>query len=242
MPKLKLRTTLLIGALSPFLLLSAHSDSLPSDGASNTPLVAEVTEEIDISRLSEAFGHLLGRNLEAPGFSFDLEAIIRGMRAAKAGEPSPMTEEEYVNSIDSLQERAFASLAAENLRQAEAFLTKNLSMPGIVSVEEGQLQYRIESKGDGALVQSGGSPLIHYTGRYMDGSVFSTSRDGDPIALPLDQTIPGFSRGIVGMQQGEKRTLFVHPNLGYGVCGQLPPNSLLVFEVEVIEAQKGQES
>ena len=150
-----------------------------------------------------------------------------------------MSEEEYVNSIDALQERAFASLAAENLQQAEAFLATNLSMPGMVVLEEGKLQYRIDAKGEGAQVESGGTPLIHYTGRYIDGSVFSTSRDGDPIALPLDQTIPGFSRGIVGMHQGEKRTLFVHPNLGYGVCGQLPPNSLLVFEVEVIETQKG---
>ena len=44
-----------------------------------------------------------------------------------------------------------------------------------------------------------------------------------PITIPLDQTIPGFSKGIVGMKEGEKRRLFVHPDLGYGTTGQLPP-------------------
>ena len=78
------------------------------------------------------------------------------------------------------------------------------------------------------------SPVIKYTGTFLDGSVFGASTEEEMITL--DETIPGFSKGIVGMREGEKRTLYIHPELGYGSSGYLPPNSLLTFEIEVIKA------
>lgn len=54
--------------------------------------------------------------------------------------------------------------------------------------------------------------------------------------ISLDETIPGFNKGLIGMKEGEKRTLFIHPDYGYGTSGYLPPNSLLTFEVELIKA------
>ncbi len=56
------------------------------------------------------------------------------------------------------------------------------------------------------------------------------------MTIPLDQTIQGFNLGIAGMKEGEKRRLFVHPELGYGTTGHLPPNSLLIFDIEVVKA------
>src|SRR5262249_32953701 len=92
-------------------------------------------------------------------------------------------------------------------------------------------------EGTGPAVESHSSPKIHYTGKYQDGTVFGTSEEmGGPITIPLDQTIPGFSKGITGMKEGEKRRLFVHPDLGYGTTGQLPPNELLIFDIEVVKA------
>jgi len=72
--------------------------------------------------------------------------------------------------------------------------------------------------------------------------VFGSSEEtGGPITIPLDQTIPGFSKGLVGMKEGEKRRLFVHPDLGYGTMGQLPPNELLIFDIEVVKADTADE-
>lgn len=59
--------------------------------------------------------------------------------------------------------------------------------------------------------------------------------------ISLDETIPGFSKGIVGMKEGEKRTLYIHPDLAYGVNGSLPPNSLLTFEIEIVKANNPQD-
>ena len=55
-------------------------------------------------------------------------------------------------------------------------------------------------------------------------------------ALPIKQSIPGFAKGLVGMKEGEKRILYIHPELAYGLAGHLPPNSLLIFEVEIVKA------
>jgi len=197
--------------------------------------VEEKSQEVDLVTLSEAFGHLIGSNLSAPGCEFDFEAIIRGMKLGAAGEPSPMSEEEYSHAVAMVQEKAYNELSDNNLEEANTFLAQNSHESGVVELESGKLQYRIAHEGRGELVTEGATPLIHYTGRFLDGNTFGSSLDSEPIALPLDQTITGFSQGIVGMKEGEKREIFVHPDLGYGTVGQLPPNSLLVFEVEVLQ-------
>ena len=74
---------------------------------------------------------------------------------------------------------------------------------------------------------------MQYKASYLNGQIFGTS-NGDEL-LSLDEAIPGFSKGIIGMQEGEIRTLYIHPDLGYGKQGQLNPNSLLIFEVKVVK-------
>jgi peptidylprolyl isomerase len=191
-------------------------------------------EEVDIAKISEAFGHLIGKNMETLGFSLELKQVIKGLEDAAAGKDSPMTEIECVQAISTVQETIFKQQASENLTKAETFLAKNGKEKGMVSLEEGKLQYKIDKKGSGPLVEDHFSPLIRYTGKFLDGSTFGTSKEDEMISL--DETIPGFSKGLLGMKEGEKRTLFIHPDLGYGTHGYLPPNSLLTFEIEVVKA------
>lgn len=196
----------------------------------------EVSQE-DILKASEAFGHFIGRNLNSPGIKFDLERMIKGMREGAAGKPAPMSDEEYETLMANLQEKTFNVLAEDNLKSANDFLKKNADAEGVIEIEPGKLQYIILEKGHDPAIAEHGTPMINYTGKYLDGTVFGSSAEvGGPITLSLDQTIPGFSKGVVGMKEGEKRRLFVHPDLGYGKTGQLPPNSLLIFEIEAVKA------
>lgn len=198
---------------------------------------ADQSKPIDMKKLSEAFGNFIGRNLQSPGLSFDLESIIKGIREGAAGQPSPLTEKEYEEMMTAVQEKAFKEMSSANLKSANDFMEKNKKESGITEVVPGKLQYSIVKEGSGAVVDTHSSPKIHYTGKYQDGTVFGTSEEmGGPITIPLDQTIPGFSKGIIGMKEGEKRRLFVHPDLGYGTTGQLPPNELLIFDIEVVKA------
>lgn len=222
---------------------SCHSiDQAPQQGT-NVQSQATSNEEIDLKLVSEAFGHFIGKNLNSsPGISFDLEAIIKGMRNGASGKPSPMSEKEYEAAMQKLQERAFERLSSDNLKAANEFMKKNSTAEGIVEVEPGKLQYLLLEKGTGPKVEAHSSPLIHYTGKFLDGKVFGSSQEvGGPITIPLDQTIPGFSKGLLGMQEGEKRRLFIHPDLGYGTLGNLPPNALLIFDIEIIKADSQEE-
>jgi peptidylprolyl isomerase len=193
--------------------------------------------DYDIHQVSEALGHFIGRNMKAPGIQFDIEAIIQGMREGAAGKPPPMSDEEYEKAMAQLQQKAYANLSETNLTAAEQFMQQNANTKGLVEIVPGKLQYIILEPGNGPVVPEHGTPLINYTGKYIDGTVFGSSENaGGPITVPIDQTIPGFSKGIAGMKEGEKRRLFVHPDMGYGKTGQLPPNSLLIFDIEVVKS------
>ena len=193
---------------------------------------------VDIKQISEALGHFIGRNLNSPGIHFDLEKVIQGIREGSLGKPAPMTDQDYEKAMGQLQQKAVEALAIKNLEAANTFMKENMKTEGIIEIVPGKLQGLVLVEGHGAAVPEHGTPLITYTGKFIDGSVFGSSEAaGGPISVPIDQTLPGFSKGIVGMKEGGKRRLFVHPEMGYGAAGQLPPNSLLIFDIEVIKAE-----
>lgn len=234
-----------LGLFLGYFTLSAIETNTPIDGkpapaaSTNSPATSQTDKngQIDMKKLSEAFGHFIGRNLQSPGLSFDLDGIIKGIREGAAGQPSPLNEKEYEEMMAAVQEKAFKEMSSNNLKSANEFMQKNQKETGVVEAVPGKLQYQIVKEGTGATVEPHSSPKINYTGKYQDGTVFGTSEEmGGPITIPLDQTIPGFSKGILGMKEGEKRRLFVHPDLGYGTSGQLPPNELLIFDIEVVKA------
>ncbi|HKK02293.1 MAG TPA: FKBP-type peptidyl-prolyl cis-trans isomerase [Gammaproteobacteria bacterium] len=104
--------------------------------------------------------------------------------------------------------------------------------------------------GDGPTIALGTTAVVHYTGWLFDpaaednkGEKFDSSRDrGQPFRFPLGagRVIPGWEQGVVGMQVGEQRRLIIPPALGYGQRGAgnvIPPNSTLVFDVELVDIE-----
>ena len=227
-----LRTLALFGAT----VLSFDAPLSALEPMSSQGTTEEMSQE-DISKISEAFGHFIGRNLNTPGVKLDVAAVIKGIQDGAAGKPSPLSDKEYEDKMLQLQKVAYARLAEQNLKAANDYLKENGTKTDVVVIEPGKLQYTVVEQGKGADVKANGNPMINYIGKYIDGTVFGSSQEvGGPISIPLDQTIPGFSKGIQGMKEGEKRRLFVHPDLGYGTLGHLPPNSLLIFDIEVVKA------
>ena len=90
------------------------------------------------------------------------------------------------------------------------------------------------------VAKEGDNVNVHYTGLLETGSKFDSSHDrGQPFSFPLGQgrVIKGWDEAIALMSKGEKRTLVIPPELGYGsrAQGKIPPNSTLIFEVELID-------
>ncbi|MBI5536657.1 MAG: FKBP-type peptidyl-prolyl cis-trans isomerase [Deltaproteobacteria bacterium] len=94
--------------------------------------------------------------------------------------------------------------------------------------------------GTGAEAAPGKRVSVHYTGTLTDGSKFDSSLDrGKPFQFVLGagQVIKGWDQGVAGMKVGGKRKLTIPAELGYGARGYppvIPPNSTLVFEVELL--------
>jgi len=198
------------------------------------PTKEELFSSDSINKISQMYGHLIMKGLDNPVIKLNFDAVIQGMKDGKGGKPAPMTEQEYEESVSQLQEYAYQDLSARNLQEAEKFLKENVKKEGVKEVEGSKLHYLILQEGKGDTVTEDLVPTIKYTGKYLDGTVFGSSdTSGGPIAISLKQTIPGFRKGILGMKVGEKRRLFIHPELGYGTSGQLLPNSLLIFDIEV---------
>lgn len=98
--------------------------------------------------------------------------------------------------------------------------------------------------GEGTTAESGDTIAVHYVGTLESGEQFDSSRDrGEPFPFRLGagEVIPGWDEGLVGMQVGGLRRLTIPPDLAYGETGfppDIPPNSTLVFEVELLEVEK----
>ncbi len=199
------------------------------------PTLLWASPTVDSGQLSEMLGHLLARHLGSSQFEISLERLVAGIRHEQAGAPAPMSEEEYEQAMIALSAAFFEEQATSNLAAAERFLEDKQKDPSIHAVVGDKLLYHLDQPGHGDVVKEGDSPLIHVHGTLLDGSIFASSKGGSPCTISLEQTIPGFGQGLIGMKEGEKRTLYVHPELAYGAEGQLPPNSLLIFEVEVLQ-------
>lgn len=102
------------------------------------------------------------------------------------------------------------------------------------------LRYKILRPGTGAQPQKGETVTAEYVGKFLDGTVFDASANHPAafqFALGTGQVIKAWDEAFLSMKKGEKRLLVVPPELGYGAAasgGPIPPNSWLVFEVELI--------
>jgi len=103
------------------------------------------------------------------------------------------------------------------------------------------LMYEVIAKGSGDGRPSPGDIVsAHYTGMFLDGRKFDSSVDrGEPIRFPVGRgrVIKGWDEALLDMTKGEKRILIIPPQLAYGPQGRgpIPPNSTLVFEVELLD-------
>ncbi|GHV71549.1 peptidylprolyl isomerase [Spirochaetia bacterium] len=161
--------------------------------------------------------------------------IIRNGSAAEAFKADRSAFDERVQKISA------AEAARGKARQEQSAALINEKYPGTVLSPSG-LRYIITKEGKGEAPKPGQTVALHYKGMLLDGKVFDDSiLRGRPLELTAGagQVIPGWDQTVVEMKLGEKRTVIIPPELGYGNQdvgnGLIPANSYLIFEMELVK-------
>jgi len=130
-------------------------------------------------------------------------------------------------------------VAAENARAAEFFMKSNARAEGVVTLPSG-VQYKVIKSGPagGETPDSNDLVRVDYEGTLLDGTVFDSSfRKGQPAVFPVDEVVPGWTDALQHMRVGDEWYVYLPPRLGYGETGQgeIPPNSVLVFRLKLLD-------
>lgn len=198
--------------------------------------------DTDLKKASYAIGQQIGGNMKQQNIEIDSDIMAMAMKDAIKGD-SKLTKEEIQQAMMKLQESAMKKqqeAAEDNKKKGAEFLEKNKTAEGVKATASG-LQYKVEKEGDGKIPAKTDTVKAHYKGTLIDGTQFDSSYDrGQPAEFPVQGVIPGWSEALQMMKVGSKYKLFIPPELAYGASGRpgIPANSVLVFEVELVEIVK----
>jgi FKBP-type peptidyl-prolyl cis-trans isomerase len=162
-----------------------------------------------------------------------------GIADAIAGSKMRVPESEVQAAFAAMDSKLAATAgqaAADNLAASQAYLANNKSRSGVQTTASG-LQYEVLVPGMGRRPAATDTVEVHYHGTLIDGTVFDSSvQRGKTIEFAVTGVIPGWTEALQLMPVGAKWKLTIPPNLAYGEMdrGKIPPNSALIFEVELI--------
>lgn len=233
---------------SALLALSACTSRSDRDAAAVAPASKPLTAaevDSDKARISYIVGRDLARSIEPVRGQLDNELVLRAIRDAQAGRPSLFDEarskqirEGFSARLREVRDDEIKAIAARNLGAGEAFLKANAGAAGVKSTASG-LQYQVLREGKGAHPKASDTVRVNYLGTLLDGSKFESTYDTDhPAEFVLAQVMPGWTEGVQLMTPGAKYRFWIPAALAYGergMAGQIEPNSVLTFEIELLE-------
>lgn len=203
--------------------------------------MSELNLSTDEARVSYGIGRQLGDQLRSnpvPGMTLD--AVLAGLSDAYADAESRVPGEALSASFQVIRER----MQAEAQAKAEAaaavgreYLVENAKREGVTVLPSG-LQYEVLVAGEGAKPSREDTVRTHYHGTLVDGTVFDSSYErGQPAEFPVGGVIAGWVEALQLMNAGSKWRLHVPSELAYGgqAVGSIPPHSVLVFDVELLD-------
>lgn len=201
------------------------------------------TEE---QKLGYIIGMDIGKSLRDQKTQVDLDTLTEAIRATYKGEALALTDEEaaairkeYVEKRQAEQQAQAAAAGQANLAEGQKFLAENLTKEGVQVTQSG-LQYKVITQGDGAKPKAEDTVKVHYRGTLLDGTEFDSSyARNQPISFALNRVIAGWTEGVQLMPVGSKYMFYIPSDLAYGEGGggPIPPNSTLIFEVELLDIE-----
>jgi len=193
-------------------------------------------------------GFEVGHYFKGAGEEIQKELLLQGITDAyDGGKPAIAPEEmaavqkQYAVKMQEKQKIEMAAMLAKNKEAGDAYLEQNKKKEGVKVTESG-LQYEVITPGEGGKPTSADKVKVHYVGTLIDGTEFDSSiKRGEPAVFGVGQVIEGWSEAMQLMNVGSKGRLVIPSELAYGEQGVAPsiqPNSVLIFEVELMSIEK----
>jgi len=227
----------LIGIFIVLLMIAISCTS--SEKVVETP---QLTDYMDT--VSYSVGVDIGKSFRLQEMDINPDVMARGLSDAFSDKETALTDEETQSTLIKFRQefqekqREIAQRKAQETAIAEeAYLAESASKEGVVSLPSG-LQYKVITPGDGPSPLTTDKVKVHYKGSLADGTIFDSSYDrGQPTSFTVSGVIKGWTEALLLMQVGSKWELTIPSKLGYGTRGsgdRIPPNSTLLFEVELL--------
>ena len=228
--------------------------------------VQPIAEKVEIlktekEKLSYIIGTQIARQFKAEEIEVDLDSLMMGLKDALEGNKLVMSRSEMEKVYEPFQKRMLAKLQAKkakeaakraeeaakraeeakkNLAAGTAFLDANKAKEGVKVLPSG-LQYKVITEGTGNTPTATDKVKTHYRGTLIDGTEFDSSyKRNRPAEFGVTGVIKGWTEALQLMKEGAKWELYIPANLAYGERGRpgIPPNSTLIFEIELLEIVK----
>jgi FKBP-type peptidyl-prolyl cis-trans isomerase FklB len=189
---------------------------------------------------------MLGHNWQQQGLDIDPDIAARALKDVQSSNVTLLTQAEMQETLTAFQKTFAAKQQAKRAEEGkkakadgDAFLAANKNNPGVQVLPDG-LQYIVVTNGTGATPLPTDTVSVNYRGTLIDGTEFDSSyKRGQPASFPVGGVIPGWTEALEKMPVGSKWKLFIPSELAYGERGQrgIPPNSVLIFEVELLSSK-----
>ena len=216
--------------------------------ASAAQAYADATNQLadEKTRSSYAIGMSIGMSMKANSIDLDDAMFLKGLQDARSGGQTLLSEQdmrkvlmEFQSSVRAKQQQKVAEMGVKNKADGAAFLAANKNNPGVITLPDG-LQYQVISDGSGPKPSAADTVTVDYSGTLLDGTEFDSSyKRGQPATFPVSGVIHGWTEALQLMPTGSKWKLFIPSDLAYGPQGNrsIPPNSVLIFTVELHSVQ-----
>lgn len=190
--------------------------------------------------LGASFGHYIDKSItdqKAIGIELDRAVTLQGFQEAFENK-SKMKDEEIQQTLQSLAQKVKEQAQKKAEEDTKKYVDNFLKEKDVKKSDSGLL-YRVEKAGEGAAPKDTDTVVVHYRGALVNGTEFDSSyARKEPLSFRLDGVIPGWTEGLKYIAKGGKIKLVIPPALAYGdrgVPGAIPPNSTLVFDVELVD-------
>jgi len=241
-------------ALICLAVISVHAAEENTQKDANEPqIIVQATAEkaeilkTETEKVSYIIGTQIARNFKTQEVEVNLDSLMLGLKHALQGDKLVLSQDEMKKVYKAWQGKMRAKMAAkkakeaaENLAAGTAYLEANKAKEGVKVLPSG-LQYKVIKEGTGNTPTADDKVKTHYRGTLIDGTEFDSSyKRNMPAEFPVKGVIKGWTEALQLMKEGGKWEPYIPATLAYGERGRpgIPPNSTLIFEIELLEIVK----